>query len=133
MIEKQQQIETKLAGKMSSSLLAELKKTFIVRIALSYSFIMSGFIVNFLQLLTFIFVWPFNKLLYRKIIYYLSYSLYSSMSNFSRYTNILGEIKCIITVFKMLPRCPIGGVAQILKYMRAMKMRRCSVVRIASL
>lgn len=80
---------------MSSSLLAELKKTFIVRIALSYSFIMSGFIVNFLQLLTFIFVWPFNKLLYRKIIYYLSYSLYSSMSNFSRYTIILSQTKCI--------------------------------------
>jgi hypothetical protein len=57
-----------------------MKPTFfiILQLVCCYAFIVSGLIVNFLQLLTLIFIWPFNKHLYRRINYYLAYSFLSS-------------------------------------------------------
>lgn len=43
-------------------------------------FVCSGLIVCFLMLLTYIFVWPFNKSLYRKIIVHLAYAHWSQFT-----------------------------------------------------
>jgi len=48
-----------------------------VQIVFSYCFVISGLIVNFAQLLTWIFIWPFDKQLYRQINYYLGILLWS--------------------------------------------------------
>lgn len=48
-----------------------------VQIFLSYCFVVSGLIVNVAQFLTWIFIWPFSKQLYRRINYYLGVSLWS--------------------------------------------------------
>ncbi|CAF4261934.1 unnamed protein product, partial [Rotaria sp. Silwood2] len=51
-----------------------------VQIFLCYCFVISGLIVNFAQLLTYIFIWPFNKQLYRRINYYLGTLLWSQLT-----------------------------------------------------
>jgi lysophosphatidic acid acyltransferase/lysophosphatidylinositol acyltransferase len=48
-----------------------------VQIFIAYCFVISGLIVNSAQLLTWIFIWPFSKQLYRKINYYLGTLLWS--------------------------------------------------------
>ncbi|CAF0743582.1 unnamed protein product [Brachionus calyciflorus] len=58
--------------------LKEFKKWFLPQVLISYTFLVSGLIINVLQLITFITIRPFNKHLYKRIIYYLSYSLYSA-------------------------------------------------------
>ncbi len=58
-------------------LLAEVKTWWISHLLLFYIVLMSGLVVNFLMLLTFVFVWPFNKDLYRKIVIHLGYSWWS--------------------------------------------------------
>jgi hypothetical protein len=50
-----------------------------VQIFIGYCFTISGLIINFLQLLTCIFIWPFSKQLYRKINYALGTLLWSRM------------------------------------------------------
>ena len=61
-----------------SGLVQKLKASIIVQLGLSYIFLTSGLIINFLQLLT-LFIWPFDKLLYRKLNCYLAYCFYSSL------------------------------------------------------
>ena len=48
-----------------------------VQIFIGYCFVISGLIVNFAQLLTWIFIWPFSKQMYRRMNYYLGVSLWS--------------------------------------------------------
>jgi lysophosphatidic acid acyltransferase/lysophosphatidylinositol acyltransferase len=48
-----------------------------VHIFICYCFVISGLIVNFAQLLTWILIWPFSKQLYRKINYFLGTLLWS--------------------------------------------------------
>ncbi|XP_070589914.1 1-acyl-sn-glycerol-3-phosphate acyltransferase delta isoform X1 [Erythrolamprus reginae] len=55
-----------------------LKSQFICHLIVSYVFIVSGLIINFIQLFTLI-LWPFNKQLFRKINCKLSYSLSSQL------------------------------------------------------
>ena len=64
-----------IAGIMG--LFAEVKTWWISHLLLFYIVLVSGLIANFLMLLTMIFVWPFNKELYRKIVVYLGYSWWS--------------------------------------------------------
>ncbi len=67
-----------------SELVKKFKSSIIVHMILGYVFVTSGLIVNFLQLMTLI-VWPFDRLLYRKLNCYLNYVFYSSlMFNFSK-------------------------------------------------
>lgn len=49
-------------------------KFFPLHLIFGYVFIVSGLIVCFLMLLTYLFVWPFNKTLYRKIVVNLVYT-----------------------------------------------------------
>jgi lysophosphatidic acid acyltransferase/lysophosphatidylinositol acyltransferase len=56
---------------------SEWKTWFIVHVLMFYVFIMSGLIVSFVALLTWIFIWPWNKLLYRKLVVNLAYSVWS--------------------------------------------------------
>ena len=62
---------------VTMGLFAEVKTWWISHLLLFYIVLMSGLIVNFLMLLTFIFVWPFNKALYRKIVVHLGYAWWS--------------------------------------------------------
>ncbi|KAG9333401.1 hypothetical protein JZ751_012713 [Albula glossodonta] len=58
------------------ALLAYLKTLFILQLLISFVFVVSGLIINFIQLCTCV-LWPFNKQLYRRINCRLSYSLWS--------------------------------------------------------
>ena len=57
---------------------AEFKKSFVVQILISYAFLVSGLITNVFQLLTLIFIWPFDRILYRRINNYLAILLWGS-------------------------------------------------------
>jgi hypothetical protein len=48
-----------------------------VQIFVTYCFVISGLIVNFIQLLAWIFIWPFSKQLYRRVNFYLGTLLWS--------------------------------------------------------
>jgi lysophosphatidic acid acyltransferase/lysophosphatidylinositol acyltransferase len=54
----------------------EFKSMFITVCFLSYVFIVSGLLVNFLQLCSWV-IWPFSKELYRKINCYLALGIWS--------------------------------------------------------
>jgi len=49
-------------------------KFYPLHLIFGYVFVVSGLIVCFLMLLTYMFVWPFNKTLYRKIVVNLVYT-----------------------------------------------------------
>lgn len=57
---------------------AEFKTLFLPQLLISYAFLVSGLIVTFLQFLTYLFIWPFDRLLYRRINNYLAETLWSS-------------------------------------------------------
>ena len=57
-------------------LLGYLKSLFILQLLMGFVFVVSGLIINFIQLCTCI-LWPINKQLYRRINCRLSYSLWS--------------------------------------------------------
>jgi lysophosphatidic acid acyltransferase/lysophosphatidylinositol acyltransferase len=54
----------------------EIKSMFITVCFLSYVFLVSGLIINFLQLCSCV-IWPFNKELYRKVNCYLALAIWS--------------------------------------------------------
>ena len=56
----------------------EFKRWFLPQFLISYAFLISGIVVTFLQFLTYVFVWPFDRLLYRRLNYHLSYLLWGS-------------------------------------------------------
>lgn len=58
------------------ALLAYLKSLFILQLLMGFVFVVSGLIINFIQLCTCV-LWPVNKQLYRRINCRLSYSLWS--------------------------------------------------------
>ncbi|KAG7253140.1 hypothetical protein CRUP_002313, partial [Coryphaenoides rupestris] len=59
-------------------LLYYLKSLFILQLLMGFVFVVSGLIINFIQLCTCV-LWPFNKQLYRRINCRLSYSLWSQL------------------------------------------------------
>ena len=61
-----------------------IKSWLVVQLLLFYVFVVSGLIINFLQLLTLI-IWPFNKQLYRKLNLNLAYSLWSFLTSIGQY------------------------------------------------
>ncbi|CAF4393451.1 unnamed protein product, partial [Rotaria sordida] len=54
----------------------EFKSLFIIVAFLGYIFLVSGLIINFLQLCSYI-IWPFSKELYRKMNRYLALGIWS--------------------------------------------------------
>ncbi|KAJ4933022.1 hypothetical protein JOQ06_029860 [Pogonophryne albipinna] len=60
------------------ALLAYLKSLFILQLLMGFVFVVSGLIINFIQLCTCI-LWPINKRLYRIINCRLAYSLWSQL------------------------------------------------------
>ncbi|XP_076839456.1 1-acyl-sn-glycerol-3-phosphate acyltransferase gamma [Brachyhypopomus gauderio] len=58
--------------------LAWLKSQFILQLLIGFVFVVSGLIINFIQLCTCA-LWPFNKQLYRRVNTRLSYSLWSQL------------------------------------------------------
>uniref|UniRef100_A0A3Q4HV11 1-acylglycerol-3-phosphate O-acyltransferase 3 n=1 Tax=Neolamprologus brichardi TaxID=32507 RepID=A0A3Q4HV11_NEOBR len=60
------------------ALLAYLKSLFILQLLMGFVFVVSGLIINFIQLCTCI-LWPINRQLYRRINCRLSYSLWSQL------------------------------------------------------
>lgn len=58
------------------ALLAYLKSLFILQLLMGFVFVVSGLIINFIQLCTCV-LWPINRQLYRRINCRLSYSLWS--------------------------------------------------------
>ncbi|ETE66236.1 1-acyl-sn-glycerol-3-phosphate acyltransferase gamma, partial [Ophiophagus hannah] len=58
--------------------LAFLKTQFIVHLLIGFVFVVSGFIINFIQLCTLI-LWPISKQFYRRVNCRLSYSLWSQL------------------------------------------------------
>lgn len=67
---------TRSQGSSAMALLAYVKSLFILQLLMGFVFVVSGLIINFIQLCTCI-IWPFNKQLYRRINCRLSYSLWS--------------------------------------------------------
>ncbi|TDG48066.1 hypothetical protein AWZ03_005483 [Drosophila navojoa] len=59
--------------------LQELKKLRLIHLCIAITFFTSGLTVNFLQLLLHICLKPFNKYLFRKLMYYLCYSFYCQL------------------------------------------------------
>ena len=64
------------------ALLAYLKSLFILQLLMGFVFVVSGLIINFIQLCTCV-LWPINKQLYRTINCRLSYSLWSREYKYS--------------------------------------------------
>lgn len=62
-----------------------VKKLVIFQLIFFYIFLGTGLIVNFLQLLTFIFVRPFNKCTYRSLNRCLAYSFWSFITAVAQY------------------------------------------------
>ncbi|CAF94227.1 unnamed protein product, partial [Tetraodon nigroviridis] len=58
------------------ALLAYLKSLFVLQLLMGFVFVVSGLIINFIQLCTCV-LWPINRQLYRRINCRLSYSLWS--------------------------------------------------------
>lgn len=58
-----------------------VKSWFIFKIAITYTVVATGLIINFLQLLTYLLVRPFNKILYKRLNYYLGYALFARNFN----------------------------------------------------
>uniref|UniRef100_A0A803W2L8 1-acyl-sn-glycerol-3-phosphate acyltransferase gamma n=1 Tax=Ficedula albicollis TaxID=59894 RepID=A0A803W2L8_FICAL len=56
--------------------IAFLKTQFIVHLLIGFVFVVSGLIINFIQLCTLL-LWPLNKQLYRRVNCRLAYSLWS--------------------------------------------------------
>lgn len=54
-----------------------IRTNIITYLLFVYIFIVSSIIVNIVMLLTAIFIWPFNKELYRKVNYHLAYLVWS--------------------------------------------------------
>ena len=54
-----------------------IQGSFPVQIFICYCFFISGFLVNFLQLISWILIWPINHRLYRRINYYLATLIWS--------------------------------------------------------
>lgn len=63
--------------KFDRKLLNSFQSLLPAQIFIGYCFTISGLIVNFAQLLTCIFIWPFSKQLYRRVNYYLGTLLWS--------------------------------------------------------
>nr|XP_023648697.1 1-acyl-sn-glycerol-3-phosphate acyltransferase gamma [Paramormyrops kingsleyae]XP_023648698.1 1-acyl-sn-glycerol-3-phosphate acyltransferase gamma [Paramormyrops kingsleyae]XP_023648699.1 1-acyl-sn-glycerol-3-phosphate acyltransferase gamma [Paramormyrops kingsleyae]XP_023648700.1 1-acyl-sn-glycerol-3-phosphate acyltransferase gamma [Paramormyrops kingsleyae]XP_023648702.1 1-acyl-sn-glycerol-3-phosphate acyltransferase gamma [Paramormyrops kingsleyae] len=59
-------------------LISYLKTQFILQLLISFVFVVSGLIINFIQLCTCV-LWPFNRQLYRRINCRLAYSLWSQL------------------------------------------------------
>uniref|UniRef100_H3CJ92 1-acylglycerol-3-phosphate O-acyltransferase 3 n=1 Tax=Tetraodon nigroviridis TaxID=99883 RepID=H3CJ92_TETNG len=60
------------------ALLAYLKSLFVLQLLMGFVFVVSGLIINFIQLCTCV-LWPINRQLYRRINCRLSYSLWSQL------------------------------------------------------
>ena len=62
------------------ALLDSVKRLFVFQLLLGLVFVVSGLIINFLQLLSCV-LWPFNRALYRRLNCRLAYSLWSRTYN----------------------------------------------------
>lgn len=58
------------------ALLAYLRSLFVLQLLMGFVFVVSGLIINFIQLCTCV-LWPVNRQLYRRLNCRLSYSLWS--------------------------------------------------------
>ncbi|CAG5865433.1 unnamed protein product [Menidia menidia] len=65
-------------GSSTMALLASLKSLFILQLLMGFVFVVSGLIINFIQLCTCV-LWPVNRQLYRRVNCRLSYSLWSQL------------------------------------------------------
>ncbi|CAF4182815.1 unnamed protein product, partial [Adineta steineri] len=61
-------------------ILTAIQSLIPIQIFIGYCFCVSGFLVNFIQLLSKIIIWPFHKQLYRRINYYLGTLLWSQLT-----------------------------------------------------
>jgi len=59
---------------------SNFKKQILPQLVISYTFLVSGLVINFLQLLTLIFIWPFSKIHYRRVNYYLALGLWGNLT-----------------------------------------------------
>ena len=63
------------------------KSLTVVHLLMGYIYLASGFIVSFLLLIGMV-IWPFNKNLYRKYAFYLTYAQWSRKYHFSPLCNV---------------------------------------------
>lgn len=71
--------------------LSYLKTNLVIHILFTLVFLVSGLIINLLQFIFFVTLWPLNKELFRKINYVFAYIIYSS-NIFTHYLRKLHEI-----------------------------------------
>lgn len=70
---------------MTMGLIALLKQSRFSQLLLAITFLTSGIILNLIQCTLYYFVRPFNKYLFRKINYYVNYSLYCQLVFIAQY------------------------------------------------
>lgn len=88
-------------GSSAMALLAYLKSLFILQLLMGFVFVVSGLIINFIQLCTCV-LWPINKQLYRRINCRLSYSLWSREYTFLSQNTPEDRPQLVDDVFKCL-------------------------------
>ncbi|CAF1000759.1 unnamed protein product [Rotaria sp. Silwood1] len=66
--------------KIDRNLLINIQSLLPIQIFIGYCFVISGLFVNFVQLLTWIFIRPFNKKLYRQLNYHLATLIWSQLT-----------------------------------------------------
>jgi len=64
---------------------ADFKKNIIPQLCLSYVFLISGLFVNFLQLLSLIFIWPFSKNIYKRLNYFLATTIWGNITALAQF------------------------------------------------
>ena len=64
---------------------SEFQKSFLPQLLISYAFLVSGLIVNILQFIVYICVWPFDRVWFRRINYYLSYMQWANITSLGQW------------------------------------------------
>lgn len=86
-----------LGGKLTMNLsnLQHLKKSRLIHLCMAITFFTSGVIVNLIQCILYLTLRPFNKVLYRKINWYLCCTIYARKYFFDS-SNF--ECKCLVYI-----------------------------------
>jgi lysophosphatidic acid acyltransferase / lysophosphatidylinositol acyltransferase len=82
---------------------SDFKKSFIPQVLISYAFLVSGLVVNILELIVYILVWPISRIWFRRITYYLSYLLWANVTSLGQWWS-LSDVEIFMKEedFKML-------------------------------
>ena len=67
---------------------SEFKKSFFPQVLISYAFLVSGLIVNIIELFVYLLVWPFSRIWFRRITFYLSNLLWYNVTSLGQWWSL---------------------------------------------